>query len=144
MKILSLFIGIVAFSLSSFAQSTDPAVTSWLQNNTVTGTYYNSGNSTAIGNNILVNCQQVEYSTNYVYVSTEGVPAYPTGPFLDNNPSQAESQDAIFKFPLTPQPNNGTPTSTTPGSIGVFINGVSLYDYRDGVAWNPNTSSLCG
>ena len=144
MKTFSLIIGIVASALISFSQSTDPAVTSWLQNNSITGTYYNSGNSTAIGNNILVNCQQVEYSNSNVYVTTEGVPSYATGPFLDGNPSEAQGQGAIFKFPLNPSPNNGTANPTTPGSIGVFINGVSLYDYRDGVAWNPITSALCG
>ena len=121
-----------------------PAITSWLQNTTTTGSYYTVGNSTAQGNNILVNCQAVQYSANFVYVSTKGVPAYPTGPFQDGNPSQATSQNAIFKFPLAPVPNTGTPTATTGGNIGVFINGVALFDYRDGVAWNPTTSALCG
>lgn len=123
---------------------TNPVITSWLQNTTQTGTYYASGNSTPIGNGILVNCQEVEYSTNFVYVHTEGVPAYPTGPFLDGNPSLATAQGAIYKFPLNPVQNTGTPTPTTGGTIGVFVNGVSLFDYRDGVAWNPNTNALCG
>jgi len=122
----------------------NPAISSFLQNTTTTGTYYVSGNSTAKSNNILVNCQLVEYSTDHVYVHTKGVPAYPTGPFLDGNPSIATNQNAIFKFPLKPVQNTGTLTATTPGNIGVFINGVALFDYRDGVAWNNTTSSLCG
>ena len=142
MKKLCLLITVISFLSSAFSQG--PAVNSWLQNNTTTGTYYNAGNSTAIGNNILVNCQKVEYSNDYVYVTTQGIPSYTTGPFQDGNPSQAQSQDKIFKFPLNPQPNNGNPTSTTAGNIGVFINGVALFDYRDGVAWNPITNSLCG
>jgi hypothetical protein len=121
-----------------------PAITSWLQNTTQTGTYYVAGNSTKINNNILVNCQKVEYSANNVFISTTGVPAYPTGPFQDNNPSQATNQSAIFKIPLSPTKNNGTPTATTGGNIGIFINGVALFDYRDGVAWNTSTNSLCG
>lgn len=125
-------------------QAQGPAVTSWLQNTTETGTYYVSGNSTAIGNGILVNCQKVEYSADFVYVSTSGIPAYTTGPFLDGNPSQASDQDAIFKIPLSPQENNGTAISTNGGNIGVFVNGVALFDYRDGVAWNPATNALCG
>jgi len=128
------------FSLS--AQG--PQVTSWLQNTTTTGTYYMTGNSAAIDNGILVNCQLVEYSDDYVYVHTTGVPAYPTGPFQDGNPSQATDQEAIYKIPLAPQPNTGDEQFTTPGTIGVFINGVSLYDYRDGVAWNPITNDICG
>ncbi|MCC7244851.1 MAG: YHYH protein, partial [Saprospiraceae bacterium] len=35
-------------------------------------------------------------------------------------------------------------TATTGGNIGIFINGVALFDYRDGVAWNTNTNALCG
>jgi hypothetical protein len=123
---------------------TNPAITSWLQNTVTVGSYYTSGNSTAITNNILVNCQSVQYSTSNVYVSTKGVPAYPTGPFLDGNPSQATNQNAIFKFPLTPVQNTATAVSTTGGNIGVFINGVALFDYRDGVSWKNSTSTLCG
>ena len=122
----------------------NPVITSFLQNNSITGRYYVSGNSTAISNGILVNCQKVEYSSIYVYVRTTGIPAYPTGPFLDGNPSQATNQAAIFKIPLNPIANTGTLKPTTAGNIGIFINGVALFDYRDGVAWNPNTQSLCG
>ncbi len=133
----------ITASVLAFAQ-TNPAITSWLQNTVAVGSYYTSGNSTAITNNILVNCQSVQYSASNVYVSTKGVPAYPTGPFLDGNPSQATSQNAIFKFPLTPVQNTATAVSTTGGNIGVFINGVALFDYRDGVSWKNSTSSLCG
>ncbi|MES2800377.1 MAG: YHYH protein [Bacteroidota bacterium] len=124
---------------------TNPAITSWLQNTTQTGTYYNAGSSATIGNGILVNCQAVQYSTDWAYISATGVPAYPTGPFTgDGNPSQATNQNAIFKIPLNPIPNTGALTATTGGNIGIFINGVALFDYRDGVAWNNATSALCG
>ncbi len=142
MKQIFLSFSLIALVFSSTAQG--PAVTSWLQNTTQTGTYYMSGNSIAIGNNILVNCQKVEYSSAFVYVTATGVPSYPTGPFLDGNPSQATDQAAIFKIPLAPQQNTGTPISTSAGNIGVFVNGVALFDYRDGVAWNTTTNSPCG
>ncbi len=134
------------FLLGSFLSQAQlsPAITSWLQNDTETGSYYVVGNSTAIDNGILYNCQKVEYSDNFVYVHTKGIPAYPTGPFQDGNPSQASDQDAIYRIPLFPEANTGTPISTNPGNIGVFINGVSLFDYRDGVAWNPATNAICG
>lgn len=132
-----------ASSLLSFGQ-TSPAVSSWLQNTSETGTYYVAGNSTAIDNQILVNCQEVSYSTNWVYVKSTGVPSYTTGPFQDKNPSQAQNQNAIFKIPLNPQQKTGTKTATSGGNIGVFVNGVALFDYRDGVAWNPSTNALCG
>lgn len=143
MNKINLIIKALALTCTGFAQLS-PVITSWLQNTTQTGSYYVAGNSTAISNGILVNCQSVQYSSSSVYVSTKGVPAYPTGPFQDGNPSQATDQNAIFKFPLTPQVNTGTKTPTTMGNIGVFINGVALFDYRDGVAWNTSTSALCG
>ena len=142
-KNLALFVGI-SLPLLSLQAQTNPIITSWLQNNTVTGTYYVSGNSTALPNNILVNCQKVEYSSNWVYISTKGIPAYATGPFLDGNPSVASNQNAIFKMTLNPVQNTGTPSVTTGGNIGQFINGVALFDYRDGVAWNTAANALCG
>lgn len=142
MKKVLLSISLLAFAVMSYAQG--PAVTSWLQNTTETGSYYTEGNSNTIENNILVNCQQVEYSDDFVYVTATGIPAYPTGPFPDGNPSQASNQNGIYKFPLNPQANTGNPSSTTGGNIGLFINGVALFDYRDGVAWNPNTNAICG
>jgi hypothetical protein len=123
---------------------TNPAILGWLQNNTITGRHYVNGNSTPINDAVLANCQLVQYSANSVYVNTRGIPSYVTGPFLDGNPSLATDQNAIFKFPLNPIQNTGTPTATTGGNIGVFINGVALFDYRDGVAWNPSTNALCG
>ncbi|MBL7754520.1 MAG: YHYH protein, partial [Chitinophagaceae bacterium] len=130
--------------MSILKAQTNPVITQWLQNTSQTGTYYVNGNSTALNNGILVNCQKVQYSTNWVYINTHGVPSYTTGPFLDGNPSVASDQNAIFKMPLNPTPNTGTLTPTTLGNIGLFINGVALFDYRDGVAWNTATNSLCG
>ena len=137
---------VLAFGFSSIAfGQTNPAITTWLQNTTgIMGSHYVSGNSTVIPDNVEANVQTVQYSTNWVYVTTNGIPAYPTGPFLDGNPSLATDQNAIFKFPLNPVQNTGTPTATTGGNIGVFINGVALFDYRDGVAWNTTTNTLCG
>ncbi len=143
MKKAILSLSLLAFALVCQAQL-NPAITAWLQNTTQTGTYYVTGNSTAISNGLLVNCQKVQYSNDFVYVNATGIPAYPTGPFQDGNPSNATNQSAIFKIPLNPQKNTGTPTATNGGNIGVFINGVALFDYRDGVGWNPTSNTLCG
>jgi hypothetical protein len=142
MRILNIFF--VAILFATQIQSQNPAITAWLQNNTILGSYYTQGNSIAQSNNIAANVQNVQYSSSFVYVTTNGIPAYPTGPFLDGNPSQATDQNAIFKFPLSPTQNTGSLTATTGGNIGVFINGVALFDYRDGVAWNSTTNALCG
>lgn len=130
-------------ALTGFAQL-NPAITAWLQNTTQMGSHYIQNNYTPIQDNTAVNCQVVQYSTSWVYVTTHGIPSYTTGPFLDGNPSLASDQNAIFKFPLNPTQNMGTPTATTPGNIGVFINGVALFDYRDGVSWKFSTSQEAG
>ena len=124
---------------------TNPAVTSWLINTTgLKGRHYVQGNPTPIQDNTPANVQSVQYSDNWVYVKSAGIPSYITGPFLDGNPSIAQAQSGYFKLPLNPVLNTGTQTPTTGGNIGIFINGVALFDYRDGVAWNTNTNSLCG
>jgi hypothetical protein len=144
MKKLIAALVLTAFFIQIHAQ-TNPAITSFIQNTTgLKGRHYVQGNSTPIQDNVLANVQSVEYSTNWSYIKATGIPAYITGPFSDGNPSLATEQTGYFKIPLNPVQNTGTPSPTTPGNIGVFINGVALFDYRDGVAWNPNTNALCG
>lgn len=141
-----LFVLIIAAIGNSLLAQTNPAITSWLRNTTsITGRHYVSGNPTPIVDAVLANVQKVQYSNDWVYVTTNGIPAYITGPFLDGNPSLATTRNgAIFQIPLNPTKNTGTATATKGGNIGQFINGVALFDYRDGVAWNPSTNALCG
>lgn len=139
-----LFIALLA-SLFQLEAQTNPAIRSWIINTSgLKGRHYVSGNSTPIQDNVLANVQSVQYSGDWSYVQATGIPSYITGPFLDGNPSLATAQTGYFKIPLNPVQNTGNPTSTTGGNIGVFINGVALFDYRDGVAWNTTTNSLCG
>ena len=142
-KVLSL-IALLIVTIITVAQ-TNPIITAPIQNQTgITGRHYIQGNSTPIEDGVLANVQSVDYSEEWVYITATGIPAYITGPFLDGNPSLAQNQNAIYKLPLTPIENTGTPTATNAGNIGIFINGVSLFDYRDGVAWNNDTMNLCG
>lgn len=144
MKKLVITSVLVSSAIISVAQ-VNPAITSWLQNTTVKGRHYVSGNSTPINDAALTaNVQTVQYSANYVYATTQGIPTYVTGPFLDGNPSLATNQNAIFKFPLAPVQNTATPVATSGGNIGVFINGVAMFDYRDGVSWKNSTGAYAG
>lgn len=130
--------------VTSFAQ-TNPAITGWLQNTTgITGRHYVAGNSTPIVDAVQANVQTVRYDDNYVYVAATGIPAYITGPFQDGNPSLATAQNRIFRITLNPTQNTGTGVATSGGNIGIFKNGVALFDYRDGVAWSATTNALCG
>ena len=122
---------------------TNPAITGWLINTTgITGRHYVTGNPTPFVDAVQANVQLVQYNTTYAYVSATGIPAYITGPF-PGNPSIATAQNKIFRIPLNPVQGSGT-VATTGGNIGVFKNGVALFDYRDGVAWNNATGALCG
>lgn len=135
----------VLFHGFNIVGQTNPAITSWIQNSTnIMGRHYVKGNSTPINDNVLANVQSVKYSATSVYIATNGIPSYITGPFLDGNPSIATAQNAIFKFTLSPIKNAGTPINTTGGNIGIFINGVAMFDYRDGVSWQNSTKSLKG
>ena len=132
-------------ALISNAQ-TNPAITSWLVNTTgITGRHYVAGNSTPVTDAVQANVQTVQYNSTNVYVSATGIPAYITGPFQGNPTTGAPTpQNKIFKFSLNPTQNTGTLSTTTGGNIGVFKNGVALFDYRDGVAWSSSTNALCG
>jgi hypothetical protein len=144
MKKLNLLLLLIVCGQQAMAQL-NPAIEHWLINTTgITGRHYVQGNSTPINETTLANVQTVQYSSNWVYVTATGVPSYITGPFMDGNPSLATNQNAIFKMPLNPAQNTGTATATNGGNIGIFVNGVALFDYRDGVAWNPSTNALCG
>lgn len=137
-----LFLMLSACAMIANAQG--PEITSWLLNtNGALGRHYIGGNTTPIQDADSVNVKTVLYSNNWVYVRANGVPSYITGPFI-GNPSITTTQNAIFKISRNPVQNTGTPSPTTGGNIGIFINGVALFDYRDGVAWNTATNSPCG
>ncbi|MFM7155449.1 MAG: hypothetical protein ACKOZV_15115, partial [Bacteroidota bacterium] len=81
---------LLVFQISA---QTNPAITSWLLNTTgLKGRHYVQGNPTPIQDNTPANVQTVQYSDNWVYVKSAGIPSYITGPFLDGNPSIAQAQ----------------------------------------------------
>lgn len=144
MKVLVTTLFSCLFMTAFLSAQTDPSITSWLQNNTLKGKHYMKGNPTPIQDNVLANIQKVQYSDNWAYIHTRGIPAYITGPFLDGNPSLATDRNAIFRFPRNPQKNTGAPVATTLGNIGNFINGVALFDARDAASWSTASNSMKG
>lgn len=135
----------VACNIFALHAQTNPVITKWLLNTTgIKGRHYIKNNSTPIQDADSANVKGVFYSATSAYIRANGIPAYITGPFMDGNPNLAGSQNAIFKFPLNPVQNTGTLSPTTGGNIGLFINGVALFDYRDGASWQNATSTLKG
>ncbi len=144
MKKIQLTIAITMFLVTANAQ-TNPAILNWLQNtNGIKGRHYVKNNPTPFKDSASANVLKVQYSSDWAYIKTQGIPAYLTGPFLDGNRDTAQPQNAIFKVSLTPKANTGPLSATTLGNIGLFINGVALFDYRDAVSWSNAAQALKG
>jgi hypothetical protein len=109
---------------------TDPKITSWLQNTTVTG--YGGAIS---------NVQLVQYSATQVYVSATCIPEYSIGPW-PGNPNIASPQNVVCQFTRTPAQNTASPIYTGLGAIGLWTNGVAVFNQKDANYWNNTTSSF--
>jgi hypothetical protein len=128
---------IAAGLLSEATAQTNPAITYWLVNTTnIRGRHYVAGNPTPIQDTAHANVQLVRYSNNNAYLNASGIPSYIIGPYQDGNPAQGTNRNYLFKIPLNPTPNTGTLTNVGMGHIGVFINGVPMFNYADGRSWN--------
>ncbi|MEO8148010.1 MAG: YHYH protein [Bacteroidia bacterium] len=114
---------IITMQLAS-AQIT-PDVSSWIRN-TTSATGYNG---------ILSNVQIVQYSTNNVYVSCTCIPGYSIGPWT-GNPNTPSNQNFVFKITRNPAQNTGTTTAVGLGHIGVWTNGVSVFNVSDAQSYN--------
>ena len=107
-----------------------PDITSWLQNTTDTG--YGG---------YICNVQLVQYSANYVYVSCNSIPEYTIGPW-PSNPNLPSPQNLVAEFPRTPIQNTGNLIHTFLGPIGLWSNGVAIYNPCDGFTWDNATTSF--
>ena len=125
----------MGFTNFTFAQ-TNPLITSWLLNTTNTkGSYYLTGNSIPILTTINANVQQVQYSSNFAYITSTGVPAFVTGPFATGPVTTALNNNYVIKLPLNPIVA-ATKTAVPNGAIAVFINGTVAYKAGDGMSYN--------
>ena len=107
------------------AQSDPPELSSWMRNTTgLTG--YNS---------LPANVQQVRYSTNNVYINASGIPSYSIGPW-PGNPNVPVNKNYVVKFPRTPAQQTSTKTATPLGPIGLFSNGVAIFNSLDANSYN--------
>lgn len=120
-------IGLAFFNIMS--AQTNPAITSWIVNH--------SGASGFAS--IQTNVQQVQYSSNNVYVSTNDIADWiPVGYDWPNNPWSPEAQNFVFKITLNPEENTGNKVTTPYGHIGIWTNGVSIYNPKDAKTWQDS------
>jgi hypothetical protein len=69
-----------------------------------------------------------------------GIPSYTIGPW-PSNPNSASDQNWTFKIPRYPAANTGTRTTIGLGNVGVWTNGVTMYNANDGQSisgWSRN------
>src|SRR5947209_3852065 len=123
MKYIALFLILCAPSLR--AQSTSPVLSSWILNTT------NQTGYSGLPSNI----QRLQYSDSNVYVQCSCIPGYDIGPW-PGNPNTPKNQNFLFKIVRNPQPNLGALTATPLGHIGVWTNGVSIFNAKDAHSYN--------
>lgn len=111
------------FNVLTFAQG--PTITSWVINTTGATGY----------NNIPSNVQAVKYTTTDVYVSATCIPGYDIGPWAAN-PNTPTNQNFVFKLTRNPTQNTGTATNVGLGQVGVWSNGVVVFNAKDGMTYN--------
>lgn len=125
---MRLFLPILLLLNSSWlCGQSNPAITSWIINTT--------GQTGFAG--IPTNVQQVQYSSNNVYISTNNIADWiPAGYDWPNNPWFPESQNFVFKITLNPTEKLSNKIPTPYGHIGIWTNGVSIYNPKDAKSWD--------
>jgi hypothetical protein len=120
-KSTTLILSMVCTVLSVRAQLT-PEITTWITD----------AGSSNFHDIIYSNVQQVQYTEADVFISCNAIPAYDIGPWDD--PAMGANQN--FVFSITRQPIAATPTPLPTGHIGVWSNGLSVFDIRNGESYH--------
>ncbi len=146
----------MVLALAAIARADDPRTNSWFT--AYAGQYAriytndaakSAGNAVATWSNgtltqsspAYCGVQEIYSSTNWVYVRSTGLAGYNMGPwYLDAQhttifPNWPVNQKLFFRFPRT----NGVPTTKTPtggGQIGIFVDGVEMFNSWDAFYWN--------
>ena len=113
-----------------------PSLTSFRVNETGATGSSTDADIDAVVSALSADVQSVWSDAQATYVVATGVPSYDVGPWPDGNPAVATDRDWLFQIPHDPRPNTGTATSTPLGNIGVYVNGVPIYDAQDGMSYN--------
>jgi len=90
--------------------------------------------------------QEVYSSANWVYVRSTGLGSHVMGPWYLNTqrtmmfPNLPVNQKLLYRFPRT----NGVPSTkslTGAGQIGIFVDGVAMFNSWDAYAWNTSSNA---
>ena len=92
---------------------------------------------------------EVYSSTNWVYVRASGLAAHVMGPwYLDVNktqlfPNYPKNQKSLYRIPAVPTISSNK-TLTSVNAIGIFVDGVAMFDDEDSFFWNGTTETNQG
>ncbi|SHI32949.1 YHYH protein [Hymenobacter daecheongensis DSM 21074] len=118
----------------------NPQLASWLLNTTGATGF----------NGLPANVQRVQYSTTSVYVSCSAIPSYTAGyvapasgqgtPATNSwfpQPTRGPvAQGFTFRVPRVPQPNAGAAINIPPDHVGLWLNGVTMFNGQDAASYN--------
>src|SRR5215469_10844989 len=81
--------------------------------------------------------QEVDSSSNWVYVQSTGLAAYNMGPWQNGAfPNLPVNQKLFYRFPHTTNNIPTTKSLTGVGQIGIFVDGVEMFNSWDAYYWN--------
>ena len=93
--------------------------------------------------------QRIRYTPSTVYVNANGLGSYIMGPwFTDANnggvfQNWPTGQNVQAQFPLIPAPA-ATKRNTGLGPIGLWVNGVAIFNGLDGASWSASRGADIG
>ena len=85
--------------------------------------------------------QGVYSSANWLYLKTSGLGQHTMGPWQNGAfPNLPKNQNVLYRIPRNPTVHTAT-NLTGLGAIGYFVDGVAMFDSRDGFVWTGSAES---
>jgi hypothetical protein len=150
---------LAAASLTSLALMADPRIDSWITHHAgryarvyLNDTALQSGASVTTWSNgtqtqslpAYAGVQELASDTDWVYLRTTGLALHPMGPWLNGAfPNLPTNRKTLYRIPRVPAIPS-TKTLTGLGVIGCFVDGVAMFDSRDGFVWTGTGESGMG
>ena len=150
----------IFLALLAVARADDPRTNSWFT--TYSGKYarvFTNAAALAAGNAVITwgngtqtqsspaycGVQEVYSSSNWVYFRTTGLGSHTMGNWSAGFPNLPANQKVLYRIPRTNMITiPTTKTQTALGAIGYFVDGVAMFDSRDGFVWTGAGESGSG
>ena len=133
---------LVATSLNAQPVVT-PAVDSWLLNTTGAKGSSNDSDIDAIVSQFDADVQRIRHNDDDVYINATGIPSYPIGPWPVMNPAVATDRNYLVRIPRTPHEQIFAKAPTPLADIGLWVNGVAIYNAWDAQCWEGDPNPGC-